>query len=757
MSKIPAFPQRLSTALSDSSIAEGLADFQERWQGNRNRHVSTLEARSGSSFAELAHQIATAKQRAREHPEILQRFCQNAQSRGAQVLRAATAEEACQAIAQICRDHQARLVVKTKSMATEEIFLNEHLESAGISAVETDLGEWLLQCAQDRPSHLIVPAIHKRRHDIAKLLEQIYAKAFNPDDIQTMARVVRTELRPHFMAAGVGITGANILIADTGSVVLVTNEGNAGLTLAVPPVHIVLAGWDKLVETTADALKIVQLLAKSATGQVISSYTQFIHGPIRGDFDGTTGAAADSSGSAGNTPKNPAALNHPGTNTQQKLYIVLLDNGRSDIAANPEFESVLSCIRCGACSNVCPPYQVVGGHAFGHVYTGAIGLVTAGFHHGWEAATGPQSLCVSCGACAKVCPAEIPLPQQILAVRAKVYANDPKKAKRSLRLGMRILRSRRLTAVTISAAGILTAPLRSQGTLKRLPLPKKFRWRTPPAIPSRPARRLKELKAVAEPPARKPNARKPAPQKTALFLQCISDRLVPSIPLASLQLLQACGADVVIPTSQHCCGLPAIDMGDLKSARQMAGSTLDVLEGYDRVVTPATSCAIAIKHDYKQLFADNPRQLSRAEALAEQTVDLVTYLNEKLPTTDDLTSSLRRDSESADQITVHPFCQNNTDTSLSQLLEKVCGAKPIPLPEGDVCCGFGGSVSLSNPEVSEAILNRKLKNAAKTQARVLVTDNPGCVLHIRGGAQAQKAPFQVLHIAEFLEQYLRDR
>ena len=745
MAELPPFQQRLATALTNPDIAEGLADFQNRWRTSRDQSITTLEQRSHASFDEHARQIAALKQRARQQPEILERFINNAQARGAKVIQAATAQQASQAIADICRRHQASTVVKTKSMATEEISLNQHLEAAGIAVVETDLGEWLLQCMHDRPSHLVVPAIHKRRHDIAQLLEQIYSQPFDPDDIETMARIIRAKLRPHFLQAGVGITGANVLVSETGSVVLVTNEGNAGLTTAMPPVHIVLAGWDKLVETVEDSLKVIQLLAKSATGQVLSSYTQFINGPIASGDNGP------------NAPDNATA-------SQQELYIVLLDNGRSDMAGDPEFETALSCIRCGACSNVCPPYQVVGGHAFGHVYAGAIGLVATGFHHGWEAAAGPQSLCVSCGACAKACPANIDLPRQILAVRAKTYEQNPKRTNRWLRLGIRILRSPRLTAATLAAAKVLTWPLQRQGKLDRLPLPSKYRWRIPPTIPARPARRHPELRAVAvqqpqQQPSQQPQpsatsgqadnsttSNPNSPPKTALFLQCISDRLAPSIPLASLRLLQACGAEVVMPTAQHCCGLPAIDLGDLPAARAMASATLDALEGYDCVVTPATSCAIAIQHDYPHLFADHPSQLQRAQELAERTIDLVSYLNEHLPA--------NRLSQPAKTATAHPFCQNNHNPAFEQLLKKVCGDQLVALPEADVCCGFGGSTSLANPEISQAILNRKLNHTARTQAQTLVSDNPGCVLHLRGGATAQQAPYQVLHIAEFLAQLL---
>ena len=797
MHEIPPFRERLSTALADRGIHEGLADFQERWRERRDGVIAGLETQTGTGFAELARKVSEAKSRARHDPAVLQMFREQAAARGIAVTGAATAEDACQIIADICARRGTRLVVKTKSMATEEIFLNEHLEHRGITAVETDLGEWLLQCAEDRPSHLIVPAIHKRRTQIAALLTSMFDRPFDPEDIESMARVVRAELRPHFMASGVGITGGNILVAETGSLVLVTNEGNAGLTTTLPPVHIAVVGVDKMVESTSDALDVVRLLAKSATGQVISSYTQFISGP---------------------TPAHPEA----------EMHVILLDNGRSQMAEDQVFDSALSCIRCGACANVCPPYQVVGGHAFGHVYTGAIGLVTTAFHHGIEAAAGPQSLCISCGACAQVCPANIPLPDQILEVRARSHSaktergrtekskelrneleskpgsTAKKSAKKSLaktpiamKIGLRVLQSRRSTAAAAWLAAIAVLPFRTDKLLGRLPLSKKHNWRTPPAPALRPARRHRELRAKAGTQAKS----MPSSNKTALFIQCVTDRFAPEIAVSTLRLLQAAGAEVEVPLDQHCCGLPAIDAGDLEAARKMALATLDALEGYERVVTPAPSCAVAMAHEYERLFQDDTENKQRAHDLAAKVTDLVSYLvdcetmgrrnegadygasdapatsipqKEKHPESDfdatdasvsevmnleeEDTSKSRvsgAENSEASTITVHPFCQSrtrlgHTAETAAELISHLCGTTPAPLPEADVCCGFGGSSSLTSPEVAKAILARKLQNAASTGAATLITDNPGCALHLRGGAHASNQNLKVLHIAEFL-------
>ena len=725
MHEILPFRERLSTALADRGIHEGLADFQERWRERRDGVIAGLEDQTGTEFADLARKVAEAKSHARHDPAVLQKFREQAAARGIAVTDASTASDACRLISDICASRDAKLVVKTKSMATEEIFLNEHLETQGITAIETDLGEWLLQCAGDRPSHLIVPAIHKRRTQIAAMLTSMFDRQFDPEDIEGMARVVRAELRPHFMASGVGVTGGNILVAETGSLVLVTNEGNAGLTTTLPPVHIAVVGIDKLVASTKDALDVVRLLAKSATGQVISSYTQFISGPT---------------------------LNQP----KAEMHVILLDNGRSQMADDPIFDPALSCIRCGACANVCPPYQVVGGHAFGHVYTGAIGLATTAFHHGIEAAAGPQSLCISCGACAQVCPASIPLPDQILEVRARSQPAKKSlpKTPAAMKIGLRVLRSRRMTASATRLAAAVSLPFRTGNLLGRLPLSKNHNWRTPPAPAFKPARRHPELRAVAS----KNESPQSSAAKTALFIQCVTDRLAPEIAVATLRLLQATGANAEVPLDQHCCGLPAIDTGDLEAAKKMAIATIDALEDYERVVTPAPSCAVAMAHEYERLFKDDTRNKQRAENLAAKVADLVSYLADReMIGSRDTESSPTENSSTRENsaITVHPFCQSRTrighgTETAARLISRLCGTTPAPLPEADVCCGFGGSSSLISPEVARTVLARKLQSVASTGAAILVTDNPGCALHLRGGAHACGQELEVLHIAEYL-------
>ena len=258
-------------------------------------------------------------------------------------------------------------------------------------------------------------------------------------------------------------------------------------------------------------------------------------------------------------------------------------------------------------------------------------------------------------------------------------------------------------------------------------------------------------------------------KRQALFIQCVTDRFAPEIAVATSQILQATGADVEVPSAQHCCGLPAIDTGDLETAKKMARSTLDALEGYECVVTPAPSCAVAMAHEYERLFQDDTYNLQRAQDLAARVADLVSYLKDwQLGDSQeegaDAEQVLRKPKEgnsegntegNTDTITVHPFCQSrtrlghNTETA-SQLINHLCGTTSTPLPEADVCCGFGGSSSLTSPQVAKAILARKLQNVASTGATTLITDNPGCALHLRGGAHACHQKLEVLHIAEYL-------
>ena len=328
----------------------------------------------------------------------LEEYEKNATAAGAHVHWAATAADARRIVLDICREAGARTVTKGKSMISEEIGLNAHLEEAGMEVVETDLGEYLVQIRREAPSHIIAPAIHLTQDQIEADFRRLHTHLPGNRVLVEPGQLVneaRTILREKFLAAEVGITGANFLIAETGSSVIVTNEGNGDLTQSLPKVHIVVASIEKMVPTLEDVSAIIRLLARSATGQEISTYTTFSTGPRRpGDPDGP-----------------------------EAYHVVILDNGRSAMLGTP-FQEALRCIRCGACMNHCPVYEAVGGHAYGWVYPGPIGSVLTPQFLGVKRAADLPNASTFCGRCESVCPMKIPLPNLLRHWREAEFAQD---------------------------------------------------------------------------------------------------------------------------------------------------------------------------------------------------------------------------------------------------------------------------------------------------------------------------------------------
>ncbi|MBI3972321.1 MAG: LUD domain-containing protein [Chloroflexi bacterium] len=718
---IAPFRERYGRALADARLRTNLLTFQRVWKRTRDAAFGRLSQEApalgaeAASFGDARRRLTAAKDAVLADPPAMQAaFIAAATAAGINVHQAPDAAAARDTILRLLRERNVSLLAKGKSMVAEEVFLNHHLEAAGIRVVETDLGEWIIQLAHETPSHMVMPAIHKSRQQVAMLFEHETGRTVPRDDIQAQVRLAREELRRTFLEAGAGMIGANALIAETGSVMLITNEGNGDLVSTLPRTLIVIAGWEKLVPTFTDATAQLRLLARSATGQEITTYTTFI-----------TGA-------------------EPG----REVHLVLVDNGRTELWSDPDFRDALRCIRCAACADVCPPYQVVGGHVFGYVYSGAIGLVNTPFHHRIDAGAGPQSLCVSCNACATVCPVGIPLPRQILDVRARVA--EARGLPWPKRLAFFVWSRPRLFDAAARVAALAQRPLR-RGRFLRLPLPAAYRWRTPPALAKRPARD-DVLGRTFEPDARGPWAQSNAKGLTvAYFVQCLADRFAPEQAQAAIRVLTACGVRVVVPPDQHCCGLPPLDAGDRQTARRMARQTVEALEraaaGY--VVTAAASCAIAMLHDYAHLLHDEPDWSARAERLAARTLDLVSFLDRVANVT--VLPPLPKREETV--VTYHSFCQSTNVLGLemtgARLLQHA-GFRVVELPEAEVCCGFGGSTSIDHPRVAEQIAARKLANVSETGAAILATDNPGCLLHLRGAADAAGATYEIRHLVELL-------
>jgi L-lactate dehydrogenase complex protein LldF len=399
------FAGRADRALADPHLRAALGRATDHLGSRRTAAFLTLE------HADLVRDAARAAkmQALRSLSDHLERFEAKLLANGAHVHWAETPEDANRLVVEIAAGAGVRRVVKSKSMVTEETHLNATLERAGLTVVETDLGEYIVQLGHDRPSHIIAPIIHLTRQDVGQLLHRTLHVPYT-DDATVLAATARARLREEFLSADMGVSGANFGVAETGTICLVTNEGNGRMVTTLPRVHVAVMGIEKIVPSMTDLDRCLKVLARSGAGQKLTVYTTLIHGPRRaGDVDG------------------PA-----------ELHVILLDNGRSRILAG-ETAEILGCIRCGACLNACPVYRNIGGHAYGDTYPGPVGAVVTPGLRGlgpWSELPGASTLC---GACREVCPVRLDIPRMLLALRKDVAAYGP--AARSWKAAMTLFAS----------------------------------------------------------------------------------------------------------------------------------------------------------------------------------------------------------------------------------------------------------------------------------------------------------------------------
>ncbi len=384
------FKARTGAKLADQRLQENLKKLTTKFVSGRANAILDLDDYEATRSA-----AATMRQRAIDHLDVwLELFEQQATNRGAQVLYAQNSAEAAQLIVQIARQHGIKKAIKTKSMVTEEMALNQALQDAGVVAVETDLGEYILQInGNEAPSHIVAPVVHKDKEEIAEIFARVHHTQPSTE-IPALTREAREMLRPHFASAEMGITGGNFLIAETGSVALVTNEGNEGMCTLLPPkVHVAVTGIEKVLPSLSDLATLMRLLPRSASGQAISNYFTLLTGPKReGDADGP-----------------------------EQMYFVLVDSGRTELIGS-DLQDMLRCIRCGACMNHCPVYQKIGGHTYGWVYPGPMGSVLTPTYVGIENALDLPQASTLCGQCDVVCPVKIPLPDLLRKLRQRQFA-----------------------------------------------------------------------------------------------------------------------------------------------------------------------------------------------------------------------------------------------------------------------------------------------------------------------------------------------
>mgnify|MGYP006287173171 FL=1 len=705
---LPDYRRQLVEALKKDFQKAALDNFAVAYREGRTRNFA------GVDRIDLIRQIAESKDAAMSRmSDLYARFKHAAEAAGATVHRARSDTEANEIIARIAGENECHKIVKSKTMTAEETLLNHYLENQGYEVIETDLGEWIIQLRGEGPSHMVMPAIHLSRNEVSRLFTEVTGKQ-QSTDIEQLVKVARRELRQRFVQADMGITGANFAIAETGTLGLVTNEGNARLVATLPRVHVALVGLDKLTPSIHEALQVLKGLPRNATGQAITSYVTWLTGAL------------------------PSAASPTG---QKQMHIVFLDNGRSALAEDPVFSQALRCVRCGACANVCPIYRLVGGHAYGHIYIGAIGLVLTYFFHGKEKDKNLVQNCLNCQACKEVCVAGIDLPRLIKEVHTLILEDERRPVLNAMVVP--VLKRRRLFHALLRTGRYAQAPV-SRGTpyLRHLPeiFFKAHNFKALPAISKKPFRDRWD-------PAR--HAPRRPRYRVALFTGCLQDFVYPEQLEAGLSLFADKPVKIDLPREQGCCGLPLYMLGERGAAADLARHNVSHIDpaDYDFILTFCASCGSHMRENYPQLLAGPGGRSIKAAQYAEKIIDFSSFARLLL---DSGAFTPPAEAIAAAYHAPCHLCRGLGVTEPPRALLQTAGYTYIAHGEEETCCGLGGSYSFKFPEVSAQILEKKLDAVRSTGAQILVTDCPGCVMQLRGGAVKQNASFEVLHTAEAL-------
>ena len=467
--KTREFRQASARALANEKLQSFMGRSMGTFDGAR---AEAIEELSTQRWNELRQQARDIKRHTLNNLDYyLGLLRERVMANGGHVHFAKDAEEARAIVGRIAQSNGLKLAIKSKSMVSEEMGLNPFLEKLGVEPVETDLGEYIIQLAEETPFHIIAPAMHKSKEEVSELFEEKIGRP-NLKDIEAMADAARETLREKLVSADMGITGANFLVAETGTVTLITNEGNGRFCTSVPRVLVSITGMEKVVPSMEDLATFIRLLPRAATGQRISSYVTHVYGPKRdADEDGP-----------------------------EEFHLVIVDNGRSRLLADPDLREALYCIRCGACLNACPVYRKVGGHSYGWVYPGPIGAVVSPVLVGLHRSKDLPNASSLCGACRDVCPIRINIPHMLLKLRSQLSEGTPTtRVKASLidRISAsgyrRLMSSPRLLALARKFGRLAQFPFARRGVIRRIPLPPFSKWTRTRDLPSMPPRSFRQI------------------------------------------------------------------------------------------------------------------------------------------------------------------------------------------------------------------------------------------------------------------------
>ncbi|HEV2390033.1 MAG TPA: LUD domain-containing protein [Nitrososphaerales archaeon] len=618
---------------------------------------------------------------------LVDEFAENVRKNGGTVYMAKTGDDAMRYVEELSKRVGAKLIVKAKSLTSDEIEFTHVLDKVGIRSVETDLGELIIQLAGETPVHLVMPAAHKSVKEIAKLVSGAVGREVPPED-QVILKTVRAYLRELFLTADIGVTGANIGVAETGSIVIETNEGNGRLVTSLPKVHLVIIGMEKIVPKWEDATYLVKGHSASATGQNMTVYVSVItqHGPLAGSTDG------------------------------REYHVIILDNGRSRMRQDPSFSDALNCIRCGACMNVCPTYGIAGGHTFGYIYPGPIGIPWTAEVHGLDRATFAH-LCVSCGLCKEICPVDINIPMMIAKVKEEEVQEN----------GQLVVNDFFMASETLAKLASATSPvsnwlLRRRATRALMEtLVGVDRRRTLPAFSRRRLRsRLGSLGTGSGVAGR-----------VVFFPDVYADYNDPQLGVRAVKILLALGYRVEVPKLRWS-GMPYISYGGISKATAVAKENLESLkpylgEGYSVVSTEPTAVYM-LREVYPTLV---PGEL--AEKSRENSFPFFGFIQKRLA---DL--ELRPSIPTAEPIGFHIPCHERSVSGGRPAIDFLASAGyKVQVVENGTCCGMAGTFGMKHGDLGYNLsmeVGDHLFRLFKESGRTLVaTESSVCSMQISDG------------------------
>ncbi len=704
--------QEIQSALDNHVLNKTLGTFCKNYPGKREKIYE------GVDFEETRNNIKAVKEYAADHvDEMIEKFTTNCEARGGHVFHSHSAEEAMDFIKKLCEEKGVKSIVKSKSMASEEIHFNHVLGDEGVHVQETDLGEFIIALDGKTPVHMVMPALYLNKSEVADMFTE-YTKEETTPEIPEEVKVARKVMREYFFSADMGVSGANVAVAETGTVFTMSNEGNGRMVGTMPKIHLYIFGIEKFVDKLTDARHIFKALPRNGCTQRITTYLSM--------YTGASEVVTDID---------------EDTHEKKEFYAVILDDpGRRRILEDQDFRAIFDCIRCGACLDVCPAFSLVGGHVYGSkVYTGGIGTLLTHFLVDEDRASDIQNICLQCGRCKEVCGGGIPVTDLIMKLREKTVAKQQNPVHK---FALDAVSDRKLFHSMLRIAAVAQGPF-AKGTPRIRHLPMFLSGLT----------EGRSFSTIAPVPFRDifPTIEQNVPEpkgKIAMFTGCLLDFMYTDLAKDVIADLNSIGYVVDMPMGQGCCGCPAQTMGDLVNAKKQAQMNIEGMhaEDYDYIVTACPSCTHELR-EYPKYFTEEPELLARAEALRDKCYDFskLFYMLGGLSDEGD---------DNEIKVTYHDSCHLKRSLGVykeqRELLSHTKGVELVEMNECDNCCGFGGSYSILYPEIAAPILEKKIENVKESGADVVAVDCPGCMLQISGGLDDRDIPIEVKHTATII-------